>query len=145
MARPAGFYATLRLRFFRRINLRRERTDYVRRREEILGARLCDFFAFVLLIVFGIFSVFAVVAPCWLYPSARSCDPVCKIRTRSHRSGYKHLPLARRVTNKKRTECCHELVRRSTLDAGRSRCSNRAIKIAIRRRNLMLTLDLFLN
>ena len=81
----------------------------------------------------------------WLHPPRRSLDPVCKIRTGSHRSGYKRATLARRVTNEERIKCCHKLVRRGALDAGCSRCSDRAIQIAIRGRNLMLTLNFLVN
>ena len=108
------------------------------------GHGSCNFLAFVL-IIFIIFSVFPVVAPRWQHSPGRSLDPVCKIRTGSHRSGYKRATLARRVTNEERTKCCHKLVRRGALDAGRSRCSDRLVQIAIRGRNLMLTLNFLLN
>src|SRR5215208_2001308 len=130
-------------RSFRRINLWRQRSDNVRRREVICRTWLRNFLPLVL---FKIFCVFAVVPHShWLYLPGRSLDPVCKIRTGSHRSGYKRAPLTRRIPYKERSKCCHKLVRRSALDVGCSRCSDRLIQIAIRGGNLMLTLNFFLN
>src|SRR5262249_24032897 len=129
-------------RSFRRINLRSQRSDYVRRRKLIFRTRLCNFLAFVL---FEIFRVLPVVSPHWLRLPRRSHDLVCKIRTGLHRCGCKRVALTRRVTNKERTKCRHKLVWRGALDAGRSRSSDRLIEIAVWGYNLMPTLNFLLN
>ncbi len=101
---------------------------------------------FLALIFFKVFSVFPVAPhPHWPRRRRSSCDPVCKIGTRSYRSGYKRANLARRVTHKDRVEPLHKLVGGGGGNAGRSRCSDRAIQITIRGRNLTLTLNCLLN
>src|SRR6266404_9970593 len=101
---------------------------------------------FLAFIFFKIFSVFAVTGvPHSPRRVRRSSDPVCQIRTGSYRSGNKRANLARRITNKHRIESLHKLLGRGGGDAGRSRCSNRAIQIAIRGHNLTLTLNCLLN
>src|SRR5207237_1033371 len=84
------------------------RRDYVRLYPLIrwLTLRSRNFLAFIF---FKIFSIFR-VTPNWPHPCRRSSNPVCKIRTRHHRSGYKRVNLARGVTNKKRIERLHKLV-----------------------------------
>src|SRR4029077_17881639 len=132
-------------RLFRRINLWSERSGYERLHELICRRTRFWNRNFLAFVIFIIFSVFPVVAPRRVHPPGHSLDPACKIRTSSYRSGYKRVTLARRVTNKERTKCCHKLVRRGGFDAGRPRCSDRLVQIAIRGRNLMLTLNFLLN
>src|SRR5262249_32573876 len=102
-----------------------------------------NFLAFVFFKIFSVFPVAGV--PHSPHLSRRSPDPVCQVRTGSNRSGYKRANLARRVTSKERIERLHKLVRRGGGDAGRSRCPDRAIQIAIRSSNLTVTLNFPVN